>query len=491
MSEPTPTTNRKALLINLDPLKYGVLAEIGAGQEVARYFFKVGAAAGTVAMSISAYDMAFSDVVYGKSKRYVSSDRLTQMLDHEYNKLPDRLTEEKSRESTYFAFADTVSARNFHGTNECHGWMGVRFQRNPMEEPCDIRIHVRMLDNTNLAQQEALGIIGVNLIYGAFYYSDDPDQFIQSLADNLGTQRIEVDMIVFQGAAFSHVDNRVLSLKLVEYDLSDAVLFDHNGEIQQPSEFFYKKGIFLERGSFRPVTKVNIDMLERAKFQFYGDRQLNDDTAKVIFEMNMNKLVLKDEKVDYDDFLARVEVINSLGYNVVVSDYLEFYRLVSFLRRYSNLPFGMVLGINNLIELFNESYYEHLDGGLMEAIGRLFKGDITIYGYPMGNQSLDHYKKLQESDMLSNLPEAPNEMDYLITVDNLKLSEKQQLLYDYLYKNKWILPVLGYDEKLMKIFSRDLLGKIKANDSSWEEFVPAAVAAAIKERQLWGYGNTD
>ena len=489
MSDKFLATNRKALLINLDPNKYGVLAEIGGGQEVARYFFQVGGAAGTVAMSISAYDMAFSNAVYGKSKRFVSSERLEQMLSSEYEKLPERLSKEKSESSTYFTFADTVSARNYHGTNECHGWMGVRFQRSPLEEPSDIRIHVRMLDNTNLAQQDALGIIGVNLIYGAFHYHQDPDKLIRSLADNIGTDRIEVDMIECEGIAFKEVDNRILSLKLVEYHLSEAVLFDHNGKIQQPSEFFYKRAIFVERGSFRPVTKVNIDMLERAKFQFFNDRKLNDDSLKVIFEMNMGKLIKEGSSIDYDDFLARVEVINSIGYNVLVSDYFEFHRLVSFLRRYSKLPFGVVLGINNLIELFNEKYYADLDGGLMEAFGRLFKGDITIYGYPMGNQSLAHYKKIQGSNMLDSIPQAPEQMDYLITVDNLKLNSLQQPLYDYLLRNRWMLPVLGYDEDLMKIFSRDLLEKIKSNDDSWEKFVPDEVSEAIKVRHLWGYGD--
>jgi hypothetical protein len=346
-----------------------------------------------------------------------------------------------------------------------------------------------MLDNTNLAQQDALGIIGVNLIYGAFHYHQDPDKLIRSLADNIGTDRIEVDMIECEGIAFKEVDNRILSLKLVEYHLSEAVLFDHNGKIQQPSEFFYKRAIFVERGSFRPVTKVNIDMLERAKFQFFNDRKLNDDSLKVIFEMNMGKLIKEGSSIDYDDFLARVEVINSIGYNVLVSDYFEFHRLVSFLRRYSKLPFGVVLGINNLIELFNEKYYADLDGGLMEAFGRLFKGDITIYGYPMGNQSLAHYKKIQGSNMLDSIPQAPEQMDYLITVDNLKLNSLQQPLYDYLLRNRWMLPVLGYDEDLMKIFSRDLLEKIKSNDDSWEKFVPDEVSEAIKVRHLWGYGD--
>src|ERR1700757_2431785 len=274
MSSELLTTNRKALTINLDEPKYGTFAEIGAGQEVARHFFQAGGAAGTVAKSISAYDMKFSDAIYGKSARYVSRERLGLMLDHEYELLLERLKSLRGDRSEFFVFGNTVAARNFKGTNECHGWMGIRFQAEPNAPPSDIVMHVRMWDKENVLQQQALGVIGVNLIYGAFYYLTDQNKLIQSLADNLTLDRIEVDMINFSGPLFGHVDNRLMSLKLVEYGLTNAVLFSPKEEVLQPSEVLYKKAILVERGSFRPVTLVNADMMACALAQFLAEPEL-------------------------------------------------------------------------------------------------------------------------------------------------------------------------------------------------------------------------
>ena len=225
------TTNRKALAINLDEPKYGTFAEIGAGQEVARHFFQAGGAAGTVAKSLSAYDMKFSDAFYGKSARYVSRERLELMLNREYDLLVQRLEELRGDRSSFFVFADTVAARSFKGTNECHGWMGVRFQTEPKGPPNEVILHVRMLDRENILQQQALGVIGVNLLYGTFYLAKDQDGFVRSLADGLGQGRIEVDMINFAGPLFADVDNRIMSLKLVEHALTNAVLFSPKGEV--------------------------------------------------------------------------------------------------------------------------------------------------------------------------------------------------------------------------------------------------------------------
>ena len=248
------TTNRKALTINLDPKIYGTFAEIGAGQEVARHFFQVGGAAGTVAKSMSAYDMKFSDKIYGETKRYVSKERLKMMLDHECQLLEERLRDVRGKETAFFVYANTVAAQGFKKRSECHGWMGVRFEIEPEQPYNDVAIHVRMLDETNLEQQEALGVVGVNLMYACFFYHDDYDKFVLSLLDNLSSKRIEVDMIQFWGPHFKGVDNRVISLKLVEHNLTQAVLFNAAGEVVQPSEVFYKKPILVERGSFRPIT---------------------------------------------------------------------------------------------------------------------------------------------------------------------------------------------------------------------------------------------
>src|ERR1700729_622522 len=285
------TTNRKALAINLDEPKYGTFAEIGAGQEVARHFFQAGGAAGTVAKSISAYDMKFSDAFYGKSPRYVSRERLELMLSREYDLLVIRLEVMRGDRSAFFVFADTVAARSFKGNNECHGWMGVRFQTEPKGKPSVIILHVRMLDRENVLQQQALGVIGVNLVYGAFYYIDDQDRFIQSLADNLGIDRIEVDMINFSGPFFASVDNRLMSLKLVEYGLTNAVMFSPKGEVLQPSEVLHRKAIVVERGSFRPVTLVNEDMMRCALAQFLQEPALKGVDVVVLMEITMHNLL--------------------------------------------------------------------------------------------------------------------------------------------------------------------------------------------------------
>ncbi|MDB5388133.1 MAG: hypothetical protein JWM11_3779, partial [Planctomycetaceae bacterium] len=272
-------TRQKTLRINLDLRRYGTFAEIGAGQEVVRWFFRVGGAAGTIAKSISAYDMTVSDAYYGTCERYVCQQRLQSMLDYEYEHALAQLNETRGDTTAFFAFADTVSARNFKGTNECHGWMGVKFQAHPRDQDSQVIIHVRMLDTDNALQQEALGIVGVNLLYGACFMHHEPEQFLESLLDNLSIQRLEIDMIQFSGIAFRHVDNRIMSLKLVQLGLSNAAMFAADGTMLQPSEVLYKKPILVERGSFRPVSHVNIDMLRCALEKFSQEPGVQADSV--------------------------------------------------------------------------------------------------------------------------------------------------------------------------------------------------------------------
>src|ERR1700722_8836863 len=323
---PRLTTNQKALKITLDPLFYGTFAEIGAGQEVARWFFKVGAAAGSISKSISAYDMAVSDAIYGRSKRYVSRERLQGMLDHEHNLNLERLRPARGDTTAFFVFADTVSARNFQGTNECHGWMGVKYQAHPRDEDSQILIHVRMLDHENSLQQEALGIVGVNLLYAACALHHKPEKMLESLLDNLSTDRIEIDMVEFSGIEFRHVDNRVMSLKLVQLGLSGAAMFGPSGEVLQPSEVLRKRPVLVERGSFRPVTKVNIDMINSASERFAAEQEVNGDQIVELMEITMRNL-LADGRIDLSDFLARADVLAAAGKTVLISDYFEYYRL--------------------------------------------------------------------------------------------------------------------------------------------------------------------
>ncbi len=482
------TTNRKALTINLDEPKYGTFAEIGAGQEVARPFFQAGGAAGTVAKTISAYDMTFSDAIYGKAPRYVSRERLALMLDHEYQLLLERLAEQRGDRTTFFVFADTVATKSFKGNNDAHGWMGIRFQTEPGGPPSEIVLHVRMWDKEAVLQQEALGIVGTNLIYGAFYYRADPKKLILSLVDNVGTARMEVDMIQFSGPAFKDVDNRLVSLHLVEQGLTNAVMFGPKGDVLQPSEALYKKAILVERGSFRPVTHVNVDMLNCATAQFVQEPAVKGKDVIVLMEITMNNL-LSAGALDAKDFLSRVDLLAELGFTTIISNYSEYFRLTTYFRRYTKEMIGVAMGINNLLEIFNEKYYEHLDGGILESFGRMFKYAVKLYIYPMRQEAYDRYLNTGEAaahhGTVASHAFASN---VLITAKNVHVTDHLTNLYAHLLENHYIDCIVGFDRDILSIFSRDVLRRIKEGDASLEKMVPAPVATAIKKRNLFGYG---
>ena len=457
----------KALAINLDPRRYGTFAEIGAGQEVVRWFFRAGGAAGTIAKSISAYDMTVSDAIYGTCERYVCRERLEKMLEYEYELNCTRLKERRGNQTAFFAFADTVVARSFRGNHECHGWMGVTFQSHPRDEASRIVIHVRMLDSETTLQQEALGIVGVNLLYGAFFLFSDPDALVESLLDGLGTARIEIDMIEFSGIEFRHVDNRVMSLRLVQLGLSGAAMFAADGSVLQPSEALRKRPVLIERGSFRPVTHVNLDMLSSALDRF--KEELPDgEQPLALMELTMNNL-LSEGELDLLDFLARIGVIAATGQTVLISDYFEFYRLARYLSSATDRPIGIVLGAGSLAQLFESRYFESLDGGILESFGRLFKNGLTMYVYPL-------------KDPVTGK---------LTTVENLQLAPGLMTLYRFLVDQGSIEPLKHYREDVLHIFSRDVLRLIRVGDSAWEKMVPDAVAALIRARGMFGYRRTD
>lgn len=480
------TTGQKALTINLDVPVYGTFAEIGAGQEVAREFFQAGAASGTIAKSISAYDMVFSDAIYGKAPRYVSRERLKLMLDHEYDLLVERLCAARGARTSFFVFADTVATINFKGDNEAHGWMGIRFQPTAAASPSEIVLHVRMRDKDAVLQQQALGIVGVNLIYGAFYYRSDPKKLIESLADNLGTDRIEVDMVRFAGPCFEHFDNRLMSLHLVEFSLTNAVMFGASGEVLQPSEVLHRKAILVQRGSFRPVTRVNVDMINCAAAQFVQESGVKDKEVVVLMEITMNNL-LAAGKLDAQDFLARVDLLTEIGFTVLISNYSEYYRLTSHFRRYTPEMIGVALGINNLLEVFNESYYEDLEGGILESFGRLFRNEVKLYVYPMHRSAFERYlgdhQGAQGSAQAS--PSRTPGANVLINAKNVKIADHLANLYAHLMENHCIESITGFDDGVLGIYSRDVLQKIRDGDSNWEAMVPAPVARAIKDRRLF------
>jgi hypothetical protein len=456
--------SQKALSINLDRTIYGTFAEIGAGQEIARNFFVVGGASGTIAKSLSAYDMAMSDAIYGERPgRYVCKARLQQMLSYEYDRLINELSSKKP-EKRFFALADTVEAINYDRSNKSHGWMGVRFQLNPGEEFNDVIIHIRLLDRENLQQQEIIGQMGVSLLYGCYHLNHSPESILKHLNDGLIPGRMQIDMVEFKGPLFKNVDNRLLSLWLVKNKMADAVMFQPDGSTIHPTEVLYKKDVLAMRGRFRPVTKVHLDMLKHGMKQFEKDDRIKDKKQIIV----ITELTLKDlsgeEGIDGQDFLDRVDILTALGQTVLVSNFQEYYKLVRYLTRYNTgAQLALVLGANSLINVFNEKFYENLNGGLMEAFGYLFHKDVRLYLYP--------YRFGDE----------------VITSENMIITEKYEELYNFLKSSGKIVDYEKYDSKTLDIFSHKVLEKITEGNKDWEEMVPPIVARLIKENNLFNF----
>ncbi len=457
-------TLQKALRINLDPRWYGTIAEIGAGQEVARWLFRAGAAAGTVAKSMSAYDMEVSDAVYGKSDRYVSLGRLEAMLEHELELNVERLTDSRGDSTCFFAFADTVVARSYRGGNECHGWMGVRFQAQTRDEPSQIVVHVRMLDEDAALQQEALGIVGINLLHAAFFERQQPEQIVRSLLDRLSTGRIEIDLISFGGIEFRRVDNRLMALELVRLGLSGVAMFGPDGQVLQPSEVLRKKAVLVERGSFRPPTVVNLDMLRCAREKFETDPAVAGTPVLALTELTMRNLSAEGE-VDRRDFLARADLLAACGMTVLISDYYEYSRLATYLAARTRERIGIVMGVPSLLDLFDEGNHTQLQGGILESFGRLFKNDLRLFVYPMRDTTTGE----------------------VITVETLQVEPVLQLLYDYLRRRGSFVDLDNYKPEHLPILSRDVLRRIAEGDDSWRAMVPEAVADLIVKRSFFGH----
>lgn len=456
-------THQKAVQINLDASKYGTFAEIGAGQEVARWFFRVGGAAGTIAKSISAYDMTVSDAIYGPCGRYVSRQRLETMLDYEYRSLSDHLADRRGEGTRFFAFADTVAAKSYTRKADWHGWMGIRFQATPGSVPSQIVLHVSLLDREAVSQQEAIGIVGVNLIHSALY-EPEPTAMVRQLLEGLSAQRLEVDMVEFSGPAFAHVDNRLMSLELVHCGLSGAAMFTPGGKVIQPAEALHKRSILLLRGSFRPVTNVTVDMLHSALAQFEQEPNNQGEEILVVTEMTLNNL-LQDDAIDKRDFLDRVDILRTLGRPVLISNYGEFYRLANFLQHHTTKPIGLAMGVPTLCQVFEERYYHDLAGGILEAFGRLFKNDLKVYAYP----GLD-----------------PN-TGRIVRANELQVAHNLQHLYNYLVENRHIQPLRDFHAEYLTINSREVYRRMREGDPNWIHEVPPGVALLICQDHLLGY----
>ena len=457
--------SNKALKINLDHSIFGTIAEIGGGQEVAREFFRAGGASKTVAKSISAYDKNFSDSIYqAKSGRYVSEARLIKMLDTEYTEVETILKSQRGKNTRFFAFANTVETINYKKNNKGHGWIGVRFQHKPNSAPNDVLLHIILHENDTFLQQGTLGILGINLIFACFFYNTDSDDFLVSLMDNLSTSRVEINMVSMTGPVFKKVDNRLLSVQLVKHGMTPVTVFDRHGQVHQPGDMFFEKDLMVLRGSFRPVTYLEMDMLKSGYALFKKDINYQKDTNIVICEITLNNLL--DEGTFHEkDFLERVELLNGMGQNVMISNFKEFYRLSSYLSQFKINQLRMVLGADILKKIFDERYYQDLNGGLLEAIAKLFGRKVKLYIYPYFSGG----KKKA------------------ITSSNIEISKPLNKLYGFLIDNKIILDI--ETEKVIESAGTNkiIADMIKKKVKGWEKFVPVYISENIKKKGLFGY----
>lgn len=458
------STKEKALSINLDNSIYGAFSEIGAGQEVANNFFRVGGASGTIAISLSAYDKEISDSIYGGHERYVSEPRLTKMLDFGYRVVKKKLISRK-KTAKFFNFANTVSTINYQKTNWSHGWIGLRFQLRPESEPNECILHVNLHDKEASQQQEALGVLGVNLLYGCHFYHHDPEYLLNSLLDELSRDRIEINVFRLTGPDFRHVDNRLMALKLVKNGLTEATLFGPDGDVLQPSEELYKKNVLVLRGRFRPLTHVNLDMYDRGLDQFLKCEGVEKDDVRAIFELTLKDLA-SDGTIDEKDFLDRVDILCSLGHTVMISNYVKYYKVCHYLSQFTKRQkIGLILGIYSLQTIFDPRYYDNLHGGILEAFGLGFGGNVKIFVYP------------------SQIPMS----DELYSTRNFEVDEEFKGLLKYFVDNNMIVDIEDANVNNLHIYSDNVLAMIRNGTPGWEEMVPKKVAGAITKNKLFDY----
>ena len=461
-----PSLKDKALRINLNENIYGTFAEIGAGQETVRQFFRAGGASGTIAKAMSAYDKSFSDAIYGieNDRRYVTENRLRKMLTHEVRLIEERISRDDNPNKMFFSYANTVSTIDFAKRYKGHGWMGLRYQVDPNEAYNEIILHLRFKESDARLQQETLGKLGTNLIYGAFYKHNQPKKLLRSLYDHLSKDQIEIDTINFSGPVFKDVDNRLMSLQLVKNGMTDAVMFAPDGNNVLPARVLYKKNILAFRGSFRPVTRVNVDMYENSFEMFKKENKIDIEKTQVVFEITLSNLRASGGEIDEQDFMDRARLLCSLGQTVLISNFQEYYKLVEYFSLYSKKRMVLSMGVNNLIDVFDQKYYRHLSGGILEAFGKLFHKDLKVYLYPMLGEDGE-----------------------LITSENLKVHPRMKELYKYFKYTGKLVDIQNYKPEILNIFSRKVLKMINSGKAGWEPLLPEVVSEMIKDKQLFGY----
>lgn len=458
------SVKNKTLRINLNENIYGTFAEIGAGQETVRNFFRAGGASGTIAKTISAYDKDFSDAIYGLEPqgRYVTEARLKAMLSYETSLIEQRISRDKHPHKLFFSYANTVATIDFAKRYKGHGWLGIRFQAEPRQEYSEIIIHVQFHETNASMQQITLGIMGVNLIYGAYYNYDNPKALLKSLYDNISKDKIEIDLINFSGPLFKEVDNRLISLQLVRNDMTQAVMFAPDGNMVLPASILYKKNILTLRGSFRPVTKVNMSMYEKSLELFLKEKKVEKEKVIVIFEMTLSNLRAEGE-IDERDFLARADLLCSLGQTVMISNFQEYYKVVEYFSVHTKERMGLTMGVKTFIEIFDEKYYRHLSGGILEAFGKLFFRDLKIYLYPLKNP----------------------ETGEITTSENLKVHPRMKELYKFFKDNGRVVDITDYDPEVLDIYSREVFRMIQEGIPGWETMLPETTTAMIKEKNMF------
>lgn len=450
------TTLEKALDINVDPLFYGSFAEIGAGQEVARQFFQAGRASQTVALTISAYDMTFSDIIYGREKngRYVCLSRLEKMLDKEYAKLIERLSENRGSKTCFFSFADTVATSSEGAKKSCHGWLGVRFQTKPNSEPQTVMLHVRMLDKHRLQQQETLSKLGVNLIHSCLFEHKNPDDFLSGLFDSIKKDALAIDVIEFFGDAFKKYDQILFNLKLVDHGWAEAILVDEHGRLQNPGDYLFGKSLLIQRGFFNPITNTHLDIYKRGIEHFKKEFSLKTSDVIGLFEFTLDNRI-KNRHVEPEDAVKRVQMATKLQVPTLVTKFTLFYQLKEFIRLSTPKPLGIVIGATHLEKLFDESFYFDLSGGLLEGLSKLLGRFTRLYIYP---------HKTNEICLLTKSffpkPDVKN-------------------IYNHFIENKMIQDIAGCEEIDIFVHSDDVNKLIKKKDSAWKKLVPESIHALV------------